>query len=174
MLELLARLFRVLWRQDLGGTSGSAVLLDFQPAHQPVLGEHVRGGRLLGEDGAVSAAAPVAFIRRAGDAALQPDAAAPVTRPLSAQLHGVSRLNTPTNRARRTPAAPRANKPKPMAIAAPLKRTPAVKPGMVIGRIGRPSRRDGAAIVNLAEVRAEARRATLVEAVDREIVALFS
>ncbi len=165
MFELLARLFRVLWRQDLGGTGGSAVILDFQPAGSP----------LLGQEGAKPAAAPVAFIRQAGHAASQagPTAPAPLTRPLSAQLHSVSRLNGPVNRARRTPAT-RANKPKPMASPAPLKRSPAIKPGMVIGRIARTSGRDSAAIVNLAEVRAEARRATMVEAVDREIVALFN
>jgi hypothetical protein len=164
MFELLARLFRVLWRQDLGGTGGSAVILDFQPAGQPV----------LGQEGAKPAAAPVDFIRQAGHAASQAGQTAPVTRHLSAQLHSVSRLNGPSNRARRPSASARANKPKPMAATAPLKRTPAVKPGVVIGRIARPSGRDSAAIVNLAEVRAEARRATMVEAVDREIVALFN
>ncbi len=164
MLELLARLFRVFWRQDLGGTGGNAVILDFSPAGQPVLGEDV----------AKPAAAPVAFIRRAGHAALQAGQPTPVTRHLSAQLHSVSRLNGPSNRARRVSATARANKPKPMAAASPLKRAPAVNPGMVIGRIAKTSGRDSAAIVNLAEVRAEARRATLVDAVDREIVALFN
>jgi hypothetical protein len=165
MFELLARLFRVLWRQDLGGTGGSAVILNFASAasQQPTGGE------------AKPAAAPVAFIRQVGAAASQAGAARPAAaRHLCVQLHSVARLNGPTSRARRSPGLAIAHKPKPVVAAAPLKRTPTAKPGAVIGRLAKTGGRGGAAIIDLAEVRADARRAKLIETVDREIVALFN
>ncbi|OYW56454.1 MAG: hypothetical protein B7Y80_06615 [Hyphomicrobium sp. 32-62-53] len=164
MFELLARLFRVLWRQDSEGTGGSAVILDF-PAATAV----------ATQDAAVPVAAPVVFIRKAGEVTASPGghiAAAP-SRHLSAQLHSVSRLNGPSSRARIGSAAAPAKKPKPMAAPAALKRTPAVRPGVVIGRLSPAQKRTSAAIVDLAEVRADVRRAKQVESVDQEIVALF-
>lgn len=61
-----------------------------------------------------------------------------------------------------------------MLTPAALKRTPAVRPGVVIGRLSPAQKRTSAAIVDLAEVRADVRRAKQVESVDQEIVALFN
>ncbi len=165
MLELLARFFRVFWRQDMEGTSGSAVILDF-PA---VLSSEPPAA-------VMPVAAPVAFIRRAGEtksaAGTNPPLAS--SRHLSAQLHSVSRLNGPSSRARSGPADTRAQKPKPMIAPAALKRTATIKPGVVIGRLAPAKVRNSAAIVNLADVRADARRAKQIDSVDQEIVALFN
>lgn len=162
MFDFFARLFRILWRQDLGGTGASAVILEFPAA------------AMQSSD---VAAAPVAFIRQAGDVASQAVSTAPLAkRHLSAQLHSVARLNGPTSRARgRAPAVSGgAQKPKPVAAAATLKRAPVAKPGVVIGRMVKTGARGGAAIVDLAEVRADVRRAKVVDTFDREIVALFN
>jgi len=165
MFELLARLFRVLWRQDSEGTGGSAVILDFQAA-----------AAIATQDAAVPVAAPVVFIRRAGEvvASTGGHLAGASSRHLSAQLHSVSRLNGPSSRARNGSAVARVHKPKPMLAPAALKRTPAVRPGVVIGRLSPAQKRTSASIVDLAEVRADVRRAKLVESVDQEIVALFN
>ena len=157
MFELLARLFRVLWRQDNDGTGGSAVVLAF-----PVESAEV----------SPTVSAPVAFIRQLGGS-VPGSSATPArrSRPLSAQLQGVSRLNPPVSRARSKTAS--AGKPKPMA-AVPAHKRISAKPGVVLNRIQGATQRRSAAVVDLAEIRAEVRRAKQIEATDMELVALFN
>lgn len=164
MFEFLARFFRVLWRQETEGTGGSAVILDFPAAPA-----------LMTQDQGIPASAPVAFIRRSAEAK-SGAVTSPATssRQLPALLHSVSRLNSPSSRTRSTAAVARANKPIPVAAPAALKRTATVKPGVVIGRIAPAQKRPTAAIVDLADVRADLQRNRQVEMVDREIVALFN
>lgn len=165
MFELLARLFRVLWRQDGEGTGGSAVILDFSAAA-------VQSAQIS----TPPTSAPVAFIRQAGEAKSATGAHRPAapSRHLSAQLQSVSRLNGPSSRARSTSAVARANKAKPLAAPPALKRSSAVKPGVVIGRLTPGQKRHSAAIVDLADVRANVQRAKQIDTVDQEIVALFN
>lgn len=164
MFEFLARFFRVLWRQENEGTGGSAVILNFPAAPA-----------LMAQDQGFSASAPVAFIRRAAEAqSVVVTAPATSSRQLPALLHSVSRLNSPSSRTRSTAAVARANRPKPVAAPTALKRTATVRPGVVIGRMAPAQKRATAAIVDLADVRADAQRNRQIEMVDREIVALFN
>jgi len=164
MFEFIARLVRIFWRPESECAGGNGVLLAF-PAALPV----------TAESPAKMATAPVVFIRRTGEAtqvaACLPKAA---SRHLSAQLQSVARLNPPSSRYNRGSALTRSQKPKPMAAPAELKRTASVKPGVVIGRLQAAQRRNPAAVINLAEVRAEVQRAKQIEATDMELVALFN
>lgn len=161
MFGLLTRLFRVLWRQESDGSGGQAVILEFPIA------------AAQDAPAAVVPPAPVAFIRQTGTRVAVAEAAGPLVRPLSLQLQGVARLNAPAGRPRPKPYAASAAKPKPLTATPGLKRVPNVKPGAVLSRIQASNQRRGAAVVDLAEVRADARRAKQIETTDREIVALF-
>jgi hypothetical protein len=152
MFGLLARLFRVLWRQESEGFEAGATLLPF-PA--PTSGIAVT-------------AAPVEFIRRSADAVPQPRSHSP--RQLAARLQSVQRLNAPSGRSRPRAVTPPSGRPTPLSGAPERKATQQAKPGVVLDRIASRRRRPSAEIVNLTDVR----RARQIAASDREIAALFN
>lgn len=147
MLGLLTRILRVFWRPETEGAGGAVVLTFPIPA-----AENVAKSNPL-------PAAPIAFLRRSGEAA--PTIQKPATRHLAARLQSVQRLNTPTSRSCRKAA---------ISPAPHLKSSRVVKQGVVLSRRSSPSPRTIAEVVDLGEVR----RTRQVEAMDRDIAAIFN
>lgn len=148
MFGFLARLFRVLWRQETEGFRTGAVSAPDLPSSQAVF----------------SPAAPVAFLRCSAETALPRQG-----RRLAGRLLSVQRLNPPVGRSRsKSELATVGKRQRPIAQAQ-IKASRAAKPGVVLDRIALCRRRGSADIVNLTEVR----RARQIEAANRELTALF-
>jgi hypothetical protein len=156
MLGLLTRIWRVFWRPDMEGSSTAAVL----SFSVPVSATPTQISPLP--------TAPIAFLRLSGETAAA--VRSPVSRHLAARLQSVQRLNPPASRSRPKPTIAPAGKPLALERTPHLKASRAVKPGVVLDRLSTNSRREGAEVVNLGDVR----RSRQVEATDRDIAAIFS
>lgn len=161
MFGFLSRILRVLWRQDTEGSQASAVILPFQ--HPTDVAD--AAAQVVAASGAM---APVAFIRQTAD--IQAAPTRPTSLHLASRLQSVQRLNPPVSRSRKKTNVSPAGKPKPLSAAPVTRPSRPVKPGIVLDRLERPSRRSSAEIISLTDVR----RVRQVEATDQEIAALFN